>query len=84
MTKSRDFKVETMPGKVLVDVIVGYMMWRWKVDILCVQETRWNDSKASKQDSSYIIKRRSEKQTGVGVILKERLGMSWSWKEYEL
>ncbi|KAE8291504.1 hypothetical protein D5F01_LYC11112 [Larimichthys crocea] len=62
--------VGTMTGKgrELVD-----MMQRRKVDILCVQETRWKDSKARSLGAGFKLfyHGADRKRNGVGVILKE-------------
>ncbi|KAK3507042.1 hypothetical protein QTP70_001588 [Hemibagrus guttatus] len=55
-------------GRALAD-----MMERWKVDILCVQETRWKGSKARSIGAGfklfyYCV---DSKRNGVGVVLKE-------------
>ena len=64
--------VGTMTGKgrELVD-----MMQRRKVDILCVQETRWKGSKARSLGAGFKLFYHGvdRKRNGVGVILKEEL-----------
>ena len=64
--------VGTMTGKAreLVD-----MMQRRKVDILCVQETRWKGSKARSLGAGFKLFYHGVdgKRNGVGVILKEEL-----------
>ncbi|XP_067359512.1 craniofacial development protein 2-like [Channa argus] len=59
--------VGTMTGKAreLID-----MMQRRKVDILCVQETRWKGSKARSLGAGFYHGS-DRKRNGVGVILKE-------------
>lgn len=58
----------TGKGRELVD-----MMQRRKVDILCVQETRWKGSKARSLGSGFKVFYHGvdRKRNGVGVILKE-------------
>ncbi|KAK2889870.1 hypothetical protein Q8A73_018170 [Channa argus] len=62
--------VGTMTGKAreLID-----MMQRRKVDILCVQETRWKGSKARSLGAGFKLfyHGSDRKRNGVGVILKE-------------
>lgn len=64
--------VGTMTGKgrELVDV-----MQRRKVDVLCVQETRWKGSKARNLGAGFKLFYHGQdgKRNGVGVILKEEL-----------
>jgi exonuclease III len=57
-------------GRELVD-----MMERRKVDILCVQETRWQGSKARSLGAGFKLFYHgvSKKRNRVGVILKEEL-----------
>ncbi|KAK3538993.1 hypothetical protein QTP86_023593, partial [Hemibagrus guttatus] len=49
------------------------MMERWKVDILCVQETRWKGSKARSIGAGFKLFYYGvdSKRNGVGVVLKE-------------
>ncbi|KAK2921658.1 hypothetical protein Q8A73_001143 [Channa argus] len=64
--------VGTMTGKAreLID-----MMQRRKVDILCVQETRWKGSKARSVGAGFKLfyHGSDRRRNGVGVILKEEL-----------
>ncbi|KAF7692565.1 hypothetical protein C0J45_17229 [Silurus meridionalis] len=52
---------------------VADMMERRKVDMLCVQETKWRWSKAGNIGGGFklFFRRVDEKINGVGVILKE-------------
>ncbi|KAF3702385.1 hypothetical protein EXN66_Car018073 [Channa argus] len=51
------------------------MMQRRKVDILCVQETRWKGSKARSLGAGFKLfyHESDRKRNGVGVILKEEV-----------
>ena len=67
--------VGTMSGKggEIVD-----MMERRKVDVLCVQETRWKGSKARSMGRGYklLYYGADGRRNGVGVILKEEYASS--------
>ncbi|MCJ8749442.1 hypothetical protein PDJAM_G00176250 [Pangasius djambal] len=63
----------TAKGRELAD-----MMERRKVDILCVQETRWKGSKARSIGAGFKLFYYGvdSKRNGVGVVLKEEFGMN--------
>ncbi|KAK3571021.1 hypothetical protein QTP86_000471 [Hemibagrus guttatus] len=60
------FALERRKGRELAD-----MMERRKVDILCVQETRWKGSKARGAGFKLFYYGVDSKRNGVGVVLKE-------------
>ena len=78
--KRRSCKVELKVGTLNVGTMTGMgreladMLERRKVDILCVQETRWKGSKARNIGGSYKLFHHgvSGQKNGVGIILKER------------
>ena len=78
--KRRSCKVELKVGTLNVGTITGKgreladMMERRKVDILCVQETKWKGSKARNIGGNYKLFYHgvSGQKNGVGIILKER------------
>ena len=78
--KRRSCKVELKVGTLNVGTMTGKgrelvdMMERRKVDILCVQKTKWKGSKARNIGSSYKLFYHgvSGQKNGVGIILKER------------
>ncbi|MCJ8749429.1 hypothetical protein PDJAM_G00176230 [Pangasius djambal] len=61
----------TGKGRELADILK-----RRKVDILCVQETRWKGSKACSIGAGFKLFYNGvdSKRNGVGVVLKEKLG----------
>ena len=65
--------VDIMTGK--ARELVGMMQRRWKVDILCVQETSWKGSKVRSWGAGFKLFYHGVdgKRNGVGVILKEEL-----------
>ncbi|KAK3561816.1 hypothetical protein QTP86_014395, partial [Hemibagrus guttatus] len=66
--KKPEYPEKTRKGRELAD-----MMERRKVDILCVQETRWKDSKARSIGAGFKLFYYGvdSKRNGVGVVLKE-------------
>ena len=82
--KKRSRKVEVRVGTLNVGTMTGKgreladVMERRKIDILCVQETRWKGSKAKNIGGGFKLFYYSadSRRNGVGVIMKEEFAKS--------